>query len=283
MRYVYHKAANRLLTLFTLLILPIATQAEDWIKPGNETLTFGIGVFLQAFDTSLRVDNQNVGIGDSVDLENDLGLKEDETVFWTNVNWRFADKHRLGVSYFSINRNSSATALRDLVIGDEIYPVGTSLKTEFDVNITPFYYAYSFIKNDKHELAGSFGFHWFAIDLKIEGSASSAAGDADANVSASADAPLPLFGIRYDYYVNQRWTTSVHGEVFALDIADVALNFSGNLYNIRLSTDYWVTNNFGIGAAINWFNLDAEVDDNNWKGAVDYRYFGPQIYLQARI
>ena len=75
----------------------------------------------------------------------------------------------------------------------------------------------------------------------------------------------------------------MHGEYFALDLVDDETNFSGSLVNVRLSTDYWFTNNFGMGAAINWFDLDAEVDDTNWKGAIDYRYFGPQIYVQARI
>jgi hypothetical protein len=284
MGHIYEKSVNILSALFALFLLPVASQAEDWIKPGNETLKIGIGAFLQAFDTSMRVDNPNAGAGGDVDLENDLGLTEDETVFWANLNWRFADKHRFGISYFDFTRDATATALEDIEIGDEIYPAGATLNTDFRASIAPVYYAYSFIKNDKHELAGSVGFHWFEINLDIQGSASiSGVGDADANISASADVPLPLFGIRYDYYFDHRWTASVHGEVFSLDIADETLNFSGSLYNVRLSTDYWFTNNFGMGAAINLFDLDAEVNDDDWKGAINYRYFGPQIYVQARI
>lgn len=273
-----------LLTFLALLSLPFTAQAEDWIKPGNETLKFGLGAFLQAFDTSMRVDNQNLGVGGDIDLENDLGLTEDDTILWTNLVWRFADKHRLGISYFDFTRDATATALRDLEIGDEIYPVGASLNTNFRARTAPFYYAYSFIKKEKHELAGSVGFHWFEISLDIEGSASSAPiGDADANVSASAAAPLPLLGIRYDYHANPRWTTSVHGEIFSLDLTDDTLSFSGTVYNVRLSTEYWFMNNFGAGAAINLFDLNAEIDDPNWQGGIDYRYFGPQIYIQARI
>ena len=269
--------------LAVFILLPAIGTADEWIKPGEETLAFGMGVFLQAFDTTLRVDNRDVGAGANVDLENDLGLSEDESVFWTNLSWRFADRHRIGLSYFDFTRDATAEALKDLEIGDEIYPVGATLTTEFNANITPFYYAYSFIKRDKHELAGSIGFHWFEISLDVKGDVSAPGGDADDNAYASAAAPLPLFGIRYDYHVNQRWTASVHGEYFALDLVDDEINFSGSLVNFRLSTDYWFTNNFGMGAAINWFELDAEVDDTNWKGAVDYTYFGPQIYVQARI
>ncbi len=278
-----HTNNNILVLLAFLILAPASSQAEDWIKQGEETFSFGLGAFLPAFNTTLRVDNQTVGAGDSIDLEDDLGLKEDESVFWVGGTWRFADRHRLGVSYFSFNRDASATALRELEIGDEIYPVGASLETEFSLTITPIYYAYSFIKNEKHELAGSFGFHWFALDFAVQGDASLNGEDANANASATADVPLPLFGIRYDYYINQRWTTSLHGEIFALDITDEAFKFSGNLYNIRLSTDYWLTKNFGIGAAVSWFDIDAKIDDSEWKGEIEYRYFGPQIYIQARI
>ena len=278
-----HTNNNILVLLAFLILAPASSQADDWIKQGEETLTFGLGAFLPAFNTILRVDNQTVGAGDSIDLEDDLGLKEDESVFWVGGTWRFADRHRLGVSYFSFKRDASATALRDLEIGDEIYPIGAALETEFGLTVAPVFYAYSFIKNERHELAGSFGFHWFALDFAVEGDASLNGEDANANASASADVPLPLFGLRYDYYINQRWTTSVHGEVFALDITDEAFKFSGSLYNIRLSTDYWLTKNFGIGAAISWFDLDAKIDDSEWKGEIEYRYFGPQIYIQARI
>ncbi len=274
----------KLIYILTLLVItPFASHADEWIKQGEETFTLGIGAFLPAFDTTLRVDNQTVGVGDSVSLEDDLGLNEDQSVFWFGGTWRLADRHRLGVSYFSFNRDASATALRELQIGDEIYPVGASLQTKFGLDIIPFFYAYSFIKNNKHELAGSLGFHWFAMDFEVTGSAALPGGDADTNASASTDVPLPLFGVRYDYYINQRWTSSVHGEVFALELTDELFHFSGNLYNVRVSTDYWVTNNFGIGAAVNWFDIDAKVDDSEWSGKIEYRYFGPQIYIQARI
>ena len=275
---------TKLFSILGLFILaPVSSQAENWIKQGDETIAIAMGAFLPAFNTTLRVDNQSAGAGDSVSLEDDLGLTEDESVFWIGGSWRFADRHRLGVSYFSFSRGASATALRELQIGDEIYPVGASLQTKFGIDIAPVFYAYSFIKNEKHELAGSFGFHWFALDFEVTGSASLAGGDANANASASADVPLPLFGVRYDYYINQRWTSSVHGEVFALELTDEAFHFSGSVYNLRISTDYWLSNNFGIGAAVNWFDIDAKVDDSDWRGGIEYRYFGPQIYIKARI
>jgi hypothetical protein len=53
--------------------------------------------------------------------------------------------------------------------------------------------------------------------------------------------------------------------------------------NLRLSTEYWFFNNVGLGAALNWFELNADVDDDDWKGNLDYNYWGPQIYVAVRF
>ncbi len=88
--------------------LSTAGLAADWIKPGEERLKLGGGVFLPSFDTKLRIDNNNIG-GTEVDLEDDLGFSSNQTTFWVGGYWRFAAKHRLSVAYFQFDRDSSIT------------------------------------------------------------------------------------------------------------------------------------------------------------------------------
>jgi hypothetical protein len=80
--------------LLIALFLPTTGLTEEWIKPGEERLKLGGGVFLPSFDTKLRVDNKTLGAGTGVNLEDDLGYSSDETTFWVGGNWRFATKHR---------------------------------------------------------------------------------------------------------------------------------------------------------------------------------------------
>ena len=50
-----------------------------------------------------------------------------------------------------------------------------------------------------------------------------------------------------------------------------------------LNTEYWLFNNVGVGAALNWFSLDVDVDDGSWFGTLNYQYLGPQVYLAIRF
>lgn len=149
-----------------------ASLAADWIKFGEERFKLGGGVFLPSFDTRLRVDNNTIGDGTGVDLENDLGFSSDETTFWVGGYWRFAAKHRIGAAYFQFDRDASTTAKTDITIGDEIYPAGASLDSNFKFQVIPINYAYSFLKREKFELAGTIGLNWTKVDFDVSGSGS---------------------------------------------------------------------------------------------------------------
>ena len=276
------RTLNRLLFALVLIwgcLVPNAGEAGEWINPGEERFHFVGGLFLSTLGTSVRVDNANIGIGAEIDLENDLGFDSTQTTFYGSGYWRFFPRHRVGMSYFRFKDNTSATAQRNLQIGDEIYPVGASLFSEFKFEIFPIHYSYSFIKREKMEFAGTVGLHWYRIHFMVGGSASLGNQDIDAEVTAKANAPMPLLGLAFKYNFTPRWTAGIHVEAFGLDIGD----FSGNLVNLSARTEYWFFNHFGAGLALNYFRLDVEVESDDWRGELEYKYWGPQIYITARF
>jgi hypothetical protein len=277
------KSLSRLLFAFVLIwgcLIPTTGKAGEWINPGEERFYFVGGVFLPAIDTTVRVDNKNTGgNGDEINLEDDLGFDDSQTTFYGNAYWRFFPRHRIGAGYFRFKDDTTATAQSQLEIGDEIFPVGASLSTEFKFEIFPIHYSYSFIKREKMEFSGTVGLHWYRIDFMVGGSASLGGPGADAQVTAEANAPLPLLGLSFQYNFTPKWTASIQGEGFALSYGD----FDGNLVNLAARTEYWFFNHFGAGLALNWFRLDVEVDSSDWRGELEYKYWGPQIYITARF
>ena len=109
---------TRSLALAVLVALPMASQAEEWIRPGTETWLISGGVFLPEFDTNIRVNNTNLDAGAGVNLEDKLSLEKRNETSYFDLKWRFFERHRLGVSYFRFKRDASATASQDIQIGD---------------------------------------------------------------------------------------------------------------------------------------------------------------------
>jgi len=271
--------------LLLLLLLPQVSQAEEWISQGEEKFELGIGVFLPSFSSSVRVDNTDLDLGTNLDLENDLGLDSQKSTFWASGMWRFSENHRVALVYFNFSRDSVATAQTDIQIGEEVFPAGATLTTSFDFESIPIVYSYSFIKSRKHELAGSFGIHIDSLKLRVKGDAFvGGGGTVDGEVNAKAQFPLPLFGLNYEHHVNKRWTNGIHAEVFSLDLEDGnEFGFSGTIFNVRASTEYWFYNKIGVGFAVNWFSMDVDVKDSGWRGSIDYEYLGPQVYANMRF
>ncbi len=272
-----------LFILATWALVPGTVQAADWIKQGEEKFYFEGGAFFPAFDTKVRVDNKNISEGSDVDLENDLDFKSRETTFHLGGYWRFFSRHRIGLAYLRFSRDGSAILNKEITIGDEVFPVGANVASEFKLKVIPISYMYSFMKREKFELAGGIGLHWYRIDFKAAGNTSVGTEDLDHNVTAKANVPLPLLGLRFDYHFTPKWSAGLLGEVFWLNTGSDTFKFSGSLVNLRLSTQYWFFNNVGLGAAINYFNLNVDVEDDDWKGKLDYSYWGPQVYVAVRF
>lgn len=257
--------------------------AGDWIKPGEERFRINAGAFLAFFNTDLTVDSKTLGAGTGINLEDDLDFDENTTTYLIDGYWRFADRHRLYAGYYTFNREAGGELNKDLQIGDNEFPAGAGYSTEFDFNVVPVSYGYSFINNEKHELTGIIGLHWATIDFNITGYLSAGSSGLKGDTSAKASAPLPLIGFGYEYRFTDRWTAGVMAQAFYLKLSDDTFAFSGSVLTLGLRTEYWFFNNVGLGAALNYFNINVDVEDDDWRGELDYQYFGPQIYLSIRF
>lgn len=275
------KQAKLFLLVVFLMWVPLTGVgiAGDWIKPGEERFRIDAGAFLAYFDTSLRVDNKVSVKGTDINLEDDLNFDDSTTTFHLEGYWRFAKRHRLFAGYFNFDRDASAQLNKSIEIGDEIYPVGAGVKTEFNFKIVPIAYGYSFINNEKHELSGIIGLHWYKADFAISAYANAVSGD----TSADANVPLPMLGFAYEYRFTDRWTAGAMVQAFYLKASGSSIDFEGSLLNLEIKTEYWLFNNLGVGAALNYFNLDVDVEGDDWKGALNYKYFGPQLYVVVRF
>lgn len=271
--------------LVTVNVLAAGTvRAEsDMIGIGKDRFTLAAGSFLPAFDTNVRIEGEDLGQGDDVDVEDDLGIERDDQSIYLAAGWRFKPKHRLFASYFESSRSSEVVAKEEIQIGDEVYPAGATLRSDFSLSVLPINYAYSWKQTDRYELAFTGGLHWNAIELNVDGIANLGDAEGERSVEAKVDAPMPLVGVDFEYALTPRWLAGARAEVFWFDFSGDVIDVGGTILNVRLNTEYWLTRSIGIGAAVNYFDFSVDVDSDSWVGELDYGYVGPQVYAALRF
>ena len=92
-----------------------------------------------------------------------------------------------------------------------------------------------------------------------------------------------MLGLRYDHHYSRPWSASLQGGYFKLKFGKDATNAEGELRTARADVEYRFSRHFGLGLAVEGFEIDVDASDNTWQGAINYRYWGPQLYLKARF
>ena len=222
------------------------------------------------FDTSLQV-RADEGVGTLVDLEDLLGMDENQAVFRADTFYRFAKRHRLNLSYYDIGRDGSKTTSQDITIGNVTFPAGSGVKSELDTLIVKLSYQYDFVADERTAIGASLGLHAMKVDSEFKTQSGSI------KETFNATAPLPVIGLHGEYALSPTWKLAASAEVFQVELGD----FGGFLADNRLSIENNLFRNVGWGLGFNGFTLDAHMDDSSLTGDLEYSFQGLMLYLRA--
>jgi hypothetical protein len=276
------RPATKSALVLCLLLFGTASIAAP--RFGEDTWNLKAGAFISDFDTDLALTGPNGG--SEINLEDALGLDSNDTSVRTELAWRFAPRHRLIVGYYSFDRSATAAVTSSIEIDDpdqgliEI-DVGVVAESQLDWQLVPISYAYSFYKSEKLEAAASLGVHWVDLLFGITGTATlNGTPNQFVSENESASGPLPVFGVRADYALTPHWQVGAHAQYFTLDYDD----YSGDLLDLRLQSEYWFYENVGAGLGYTWYNIGVNFDEGaGYALDVDYTYNGLEAYLMFRF
>ena len=257
-----------LLSAIALMFLemPIAmAQADD-----DTNFSLSIGVFLTDRNNTTRVDGTAGMEGTVVDLEGDLGLNRSESVFRIDGYYRFNKKHRLDFSVFDLSRTASTVIQKDIQWSDTLFPIDTTVDSDFDLAIYKLAYTWSFMRRDKGYLGLTAGLYIADFEMRLEAEA------IDALESDGLTAPLPVFGLRGQYEFTEKLSFLASAEIFALEYED----YSGSLYDIYVGLDYQFFKHVAIGIGINAVELNVEITKNRLDADIDWRYDGGLVFFK---
>ena len=253
-----------------LLTAPDSVSAEEAAVAFPDKLMIRIGgYFVDDAKTTVSFNTGVAGLGTTIDYQKNLGGEDKDTVPRIDVYYRFNPRHRIDFTAFSIDRKGERILDQTIVIDGTTYNINESIQSDLKYTVYKLGYSYSFYHSPKVELSLSAGLNMTSYDFSIE---SSTTGTTEA---AGVSVPLPVIGLRLGYAITPKWNVRYVSEAFFVDIE---AKFRGGLVNYELNTEYKLFNNFALGAGIARLAVNAEVDDDDWRGTVNDGFRGLQVF-----
>jgi hypothetical protein len=245
-----------------------AAGAQPAQHPGlQDRWTLQLSAYAPKVETTASLNGSGGRVGTAISFENDLNLTDRKVMPGVLAGVRLAERWKFEAEYLSLRRSGARSVSRTLNWGDNTYPVGTTVSSEFDSDIYRLSGGYSFVKDGRRELGVVLGVH--ATDF----SASLSAAGRGTRTGESL-APLPTIGLYGAYAFTPQWLLSGRFDYFSLKYED----YDGSLANLSIGADYRVTRHFAIGFAWRHVDYDVDVFKPHYTGGIRYKFNGPALY-----
>jgi len=240
----------------------------------NSKFALGIGTAIVKFDTNAKYTDKARARSTYLDLEGNLDLPEVSVVTTIYGAYQFKPKHRLGFSYFNVNRESNVFNIDKTF--EDVKVVGNASITD----TTDFYqldYGYNLF-NDSHSridlLAGIYGLDLKYVfnaegDITIDGVTTSGSIEEETKVFA----PLPLIGLDFLFRITDSWSFATKVEFVTGSHDDL----SATVFQTSINAQYRFNRYIGVVMGLAYFDADVVIEDNLEKQDISYGYDGAYI------
>lgn len=247
-----------------------ALMAAGAAKADDDIFVLRLGAAQLDTDTTVTADGSVAGTPFS--FEDEFQLADDETVPRVEGLFRFAPRNRLVFNYLRFDRDESASLDEDLQFGDVLFPSGSSVTAESQLDLGSLMYEFAVVDTETVTFGLQVGGYW----AEAEASARAQVGDTVEKATAKEDGTAPAVGLRLMASPNEHWRFGVQGQYFDAEWGDFDDDVTGELSRVNALVEYRFTPNFGIFAGYDWFKL--ELRDKNVSevdAGLDLEFKGP--------
>jgi len=257
-----------------LFMWVLTAQAEDnWRDfPLGDRLKLSLGVYVPELDTVATVSVVDGLPGTEIDFESDLALDEDESTFYSSLEWRLFKRHKLTFNYYSVDREATTRLADGIVFDGTIFPPNLEVESFINVDVYELAYSYSFIFNERVNLAAGFGISAQDYDTGI-GSTNFAALSEDQDFVA----PLPTLNAEFQYAFSDKWSLSLKGGWLDADIEIDDNEVDATILTGTAGIRWKALSHLGITAGYTYFNIDGDLSDDTTAANVEIEYKGPLV------
>ena len=271
----------RELAALAALLAPLASvHAEDAV-PNHPALRdsfyFALGAYVPKTSTSAQLDSTNLGIGTNIDFERALGMTTQKAVPDVIARWRFADRWRLEVAYFELNRSGDKVIEQDIHWGDQDFVAGTEIRSKFNFSDLRTSIGYSLFKRPDKDVGVQLGAHIASYDVGLSVAGTGVVPAGGGSESKAVLAPLPVLSIYGQFALTDEWAMSMRFDRFAMSYD----HYYGNITASALDLNYQPFRHVGFGLAYRTLFIDFRATKPTWTATFSQSFQGPLVYVNA--
>jgi hypothetical protein len=267
-----------------VLLLSVATPAAA--QRGYEPLFDKFNLRLEgswiASSTSMRLDSELLGRGTELDFEDDLDLDGSSTIPSLAFDWQIAKRHKLGVRWQDLGRDSTSQALEEINWGDEVIPVNANITLSFD--ITQYFVDYAYFPWVKENWAAGFGLGVRVMEMSA--TLAWEEEDLEGSTEAQGTGPLPYLYFEYRRLFSDNWRFVAGLGWLQVKVEDI----DGGQWVGRAGIEYLLGEHWGFGAAFNlatidvdWKGLETPSGESLYTGAIDMDVSDVSLFARFRF
>ena len=279
----WSRTAGIVILVAAALAAATPAEAQRSFEPLFDKFNFRLEGSWVGLKTEIRLDSKTLGEGTTLSFEDDLDLRSNKTIPSLAFEWQIARKHRLGVRWQDISRDSSAQALNEIQWGDEIIPIDATITLAFDT--TQAFIDYTYFPWVKERWGAGFGFGLRVFDVYAELNwEEETIGSGGDNIDGIA--PLPYFYFEYRRLFSERWRFMTGLGWLSVKIDDI----KGGQWIGRATMEYLIGRRWAVGGGFNlstvgvdWVGLKDEEGNPELTAAIDLDFDDISVFARVRF
>ena len=237
-----------------------------------------VGVFYPERQFHVKVNGSASVPNEEIRFDEELKLNTRDKIFAAEGIWNFGERWRLEGQYFAASNSASRILEEDVEWEDIVFEAGSSVAGKTSTQVVRLFLGYRLNSATHHDFGLGFGIHQLDLKASVEGQALVQNVTTEyRSESVRTRAPLPDIGFWYNRVLSPRWAMTSR-----LDWLEVSIKpYDGAIINASVGLKFALSENFGAGLNYNYFELDAGIRDDDWRGSVEIRYHGPYLSIDA--
>jgi hypothetical protein len=260
--------------LALLLVLEAgAAHAEDYLSPTEERVRLSLGAVYVDSKTTAQLDSSAGVTGTLLNAEKDLGLSKDDFEAKFQLMLRVGERNRVRFDYFSLDRTGSKTIDTDILFRNvELLP-GDPVHFSLSIDVLSITYEYSFIHNERFELAATLGVN--DTDISARARVNTTARNVDQTEDQAG--PFPTIGLDGTYVISKRFYLDGRVAYFKADLD----HLDGSLGFYELSALYRLRPNISFALGYELVKAHLLSSQATKSGLFDFDTRGPEAYVRV--